>query len=449
MVYKANQLSLKNKQNHPITASLINLGCPKNQVLAEKMIYLLQQNQFHYSPFEENNFYHLVIVNTCGFLRSARQETDSTLELLSSYKKTFPEAKIVVLGCDAIFRSHSLKSEYPDFDFLADRDVLSSLRRYLELENHSPDLYQTISSVGYAYLQIADGCDHQCSYCLIPSIKGKYKSVPIDLLLSQAKNLVERFSIKELILVSQDTTSYGNEVSNKNALFDLTHQISKLPGIEWIRFLYHFPVANTLFFEELLSIPKVVPYLDIPLQHFSPTVLKSMNRPSPIEPFVEKLLQLRDKFPRLAVRSTFIVGYPTETENDFEYLLQALRRYPFDRVGFFPYSEEPNTKASTLQDPHSDQVKEERLQIAYKTQCSISEKLHQSWINKTLPTLLETYDPIRKSFIGRTVREAPEIDPKVVIHASVRNPRQLCGQINDIIIEQSDAYHIQGRLLHS
>jgi len=450
MVYKANQLSLKNNLPHHLkTVSLIHHGCPKNQVLAEKMINLLQQKKFQYSPFQKHLFFDLLIVNTCGFLKSARKETDNTLLMLSSYQDVFPETKIVILGCDAVLRSSSLKTEFPQFDFLDDRDVVSSLNHYLGGEESISESYQTIASNGYAYLQIADGCDHRCSYCLIPMIKGNYKSFPSDILLQQAENLIERYSIKEIILVAQDTTSYGKDLSEKNSLLNLVDHLSNLAGLEWIRFLYHFPIAEDHFFEDLLSKPKVVPYLDIPLQHFSPAVLKNMNRPFPVEPFVEKLIHLKKKFPQLTLRSTFIVGYPTETENDFQYLLDALTKYPFDRAGFFPYSAEPNTKASSLQDRNSEQIKQERFKIAYQTQKAISNELHQPWINQTLPALLETYDPIRRCFFGRTLREAPDIDPQVMIHASVRNPRKLCGEMHDIIIEQADAYHIQGRLLHS
>lgn len=450
MVYKANQLSLKNNLPHHLkTVSLIQHGCPKNQVLAEKMIFLLQQKKYRYSPFQKHLFFNLLIVNTCGFLKSAREETDNTLQMLSSYHNAFPETKIVIVGCDAVLRSSTLKTEFPQFDFLDDQDVVTSLNRYLGGEESFSGSYQTIASFGYAYLQIADGCDHRCSYCLIPTIKGSYKSFPSDLLLQQTENLIERYFIKEIILVAQDTTSYGKDLPEKSSLLNLVDHLSNLNGLQWIRLLYHFPIAEDHFFEELLSTPKVVPYLDIPLQHFSPAVLKNMNRPFPIEPFVEKLVHLRKKFPQLTLRSTFIVGYPTETENDFQYLLDSLAMYPFDRAGFFAYSPEPDTKASSLQELNSDQIKQERLQIAYQTQKAISNELNQSWLNQTLPALLENYDPLRRCFFGRTQREAPDIDPQVMIHASVRNPRQLCGEIHDIVIEQADAYHIQGRLLQS
>lgn len=448
MEYKANQSSSKNNlQKNKLTASLINLGCPKNQVLAEKIVYLLQQNDFSYAPFSDMMPYNLLVVNTCGFLSAARTETDQLLEKLQVYQQRNTHTSIIFLGCDVTLRAKSLEVNYPDFTFLREKDSLSALSRYLTISHQTNESYQTISNEQYAYIQIAEGCNHQCSYCLIPTIKGKYASVSLEGILHQVQNLVQRFSIKEVILIAQDTSSYGKDLENKPSLLEVAKTLSDLKDLEWIRCLYLYPTSQPYFFQELLSIPKVVPYLDLPLQHVSKKILHAMNRPVLADQFVEKIMALKKDFPALAVRTTFIVGFPGETEEDFQSLLQALETYQFDRAGFFAYSPEPNTKAQQMEAIISEEVKQSRLKKAYETQRKISEKINQNWINQTLPVLIEKYDPIRKGFTGRTTREAPEIDASIFIRTASSNPRKLCGQILPMLIEEADAYRIKGRLL--
>lgn len=448
MEYKANQSSSKNNLlTNQQTASLINLGCPKNQVLAEKIVYLLQHNGYAYEPFNGSREYGLVIVNTCGFIRTARAETDRLLHKLQLYKQQFPATQIIILGCDVTFRGDSLLSEYPEFTFLRDQDSLKALNTHLRFSGESSENYQTISNDRYAYIQIAEGCNHGCSYCLIPSIKGKYKSIPPETIIHQAENLIQRFSVKEIILIAQDTTSYGEDLSEQCSLIELTKKLSRLTDLHWIRCLYLFPPSQPDFFHELLSVPKVVPYVDLPLQHVSKRILQSMNRPVMPENFIQNLVQLKKEFPLFTIRTTFMVGYPGETESDFQELLNSLRQYQFDRAGFFAFSSEPTTKANKMSENIADEVKESRLAQAYEVQQLISQKSNQQWIHHTLPVLIEQYDPIRKGFIGRTVREAPEIDPSVFVTTTSSHPRQYCGKILPMQVEEAEAYKIKGKLL--
>ncbi|MCE5223544.1 MiaB/RimO family radical SAM methylthiotransferase [bacterium] len=448
MEYKANQSSSKNNlRTNKLTASLINLGCPKNQVLAEKIIYWLEQNDFSYVSFSELMPYNFVIVNTCGYLKTARMETDLLLEKLQTYHQRNPQANIIFLGCDVTLRADSLEAKYPEFTFLREKDSLAALNHYFKLTHKTNGIYQTISDEQYAYIQIAEGCDHQCSYCLIPTIKGKYSSFPLEGILQQVNNIIQRFSIKEVILIAQDTSSYGKDLQGHQSLIDVAKNLSELKDLKWIRCLYLYPTSRPDFFRELLSVPKVVPYLDLPLQHVSKKILHAMNRPVLTDHFIEKIMALKKDFPSLAVRTTFIVGFPGETEEEFQNLLKSLETYQFDRAGFFAYSAEPHTKAQQLESSISEEVKENRLKMAYETQRMISEKINQKWIHQTLPVLIEKYDPIRKGFTGRTTREAPEIDNSVFIPTTLANPRKLCGQLVPMLIEEADAYRIKGRLL--
>ena len=447
MKYKANQLSSKiNCKTSLQKASLINMGCPKNQVLAEKIIFLLQQNGYLYEAFHFSKPFDYLFVNTCGFLASARAETDSVLQQLEKYKRCFPSAKIVVLGCDASYRAAQLSTSYPDFTFLSDREVLSSITRFLKMESRSIP-FQSISNQYHAYLQIADGCDHHCSYCLIPAIKGKYESVSQKVLIQQIKNILQRFSVKEIILIAQDTSAYGHDLTDRQTLHDLVCRMAEIQELEWIRCLYLYPTADLSFFQNLLSIRKVVPYLDIPLQHVSKKILRAMNRPYRDDSFIDNLFTLKKQYPLLTIRTTFIVGFPGETEYEYQELLDALQQYQFDRVGFFAFSAEPGTKAEMMEGSLSEEIKAYRLKKAYETQRSLAEKANQTLLHQRIPVLIEKYDPIRKQFIGRCYREAPDIDPQVQIKTDGSYPRKYCGQIKMMEVTNADAYTIKGRLI--
>jgi ribosomal protein S12 methylthiotransferase len=433
------------KNNQPKTKLIFieSLGCSKNLVKSELIASILSKNGYSFSTNQDvPKSSDLVIINTCGFIKAARDEAE---QVIKKYNSLLTSVPVLIIGCYASRFSLELQRKFPGCIIIDSIDPLEGLKKYLNLNNKT-FLTRKLSTCHFAYLEISAGCNKSCSYCLIPSIQGFLKSKTKPSLLKEVQALVEENSIKELVLIAQDTASYGSDLSPKESLLSLIKTLSEIKDIRWIRIMYLYPTLPIVELTKILECEKVVPYLDIPLQHFSPRILKQMNRPSNINPYLKKLFEYKEKHPLLTLRSTFMVGFPGETEEDFNLLLQGLKQYRFDRAGFFAYSRENETMAYSLPEQVHASTKKRRLKLAYSVQEEISLLENQKWISKTLPVLLEKYNPEGHYALGRTYREAPEIDPEVFISGNPFHLKKKIGTIQNMKITEASAYEIRGSL---
>jgi len=415
---------------NPKAFHLISLGCAKNTVDSESMAALLQESG--YFPVEKPNQAGILIVNTCGFIQAARQESIDTLNELAHRKKR--GQVLICAGCLTERYRQRVIEEVPGLDgVLGTRrwmdivEVIQQLRapgaRPAALY-HLPDV-PTVGTDehgvariaiqgGSAYLKIADGCRRPCAFCSIPLIKGTTVSRPPENILAEAHLLADH-GIKELLLIAQDTTDYGHDLGLKDGLAQLLERIvAEVPELPWIRILYAYPgyVTDRLI-DVMATHPQILPYLDIPLQHASVPILQAMHRPANMDWVYSTLAKMRAHLPGLALRTTFIVGYPGETEQDFQTLLDFIQEIKFDHLGAFTFSYEDGTTSAPLGDPIPQEVKEERLQRLMLLQEKISLGINQTFIGKTLPVLIEGYQ--KDLSIGRSYRDAPEIDGLVLV----------------------------------
>lgn len=444
MVTRVKPRYLKNKSNLNKTALLENLGCSKNLVKSEAICSVLLNSGYALlSTKDLSNLADLIIINTCGFIKSARLEAESTIENIQSFLKK--EGSLVVVGCYASRFAEELQKKYPQCIILDNLDPVEGIVQFLKQTNN--ELNQRIISTGYyAYLEISTGCEKSCSYCLIPSIQGPLKSKSLQKVIDEAKKVVELNPVKEIVLIAQDTAAYGKDITPTLSLLKLIDSLSRINNLEWIRLLYFYPQKPFSQLKEILSIDKVVPYLDIPLQHFSPKILKLMNRPSNLSPFLDQLFNFKQKNPLLTLRSTFMVGFPGETEEDYQLLVKGLHQYPFDRAGFFAYSREKETASDLLPHQVHSSTKQKRLREAYRIQETISLRENQKWVGHEMPVLLEYFDTEKQHAIGRTYREAPEIDPLVIVKGNPFRLKRKMGTIQSMKITETTAYQVQGIL---
>lgn len=428
---------------------LISLGCDKNRIDAEKLLAAISSRGFKIT--DDINKAQVLIINTCAFLNEARKEAIDTILEYSSYKSENLE-KIVVTGC--------LPQKYISeiFDELIEADVFLGTEDYggffkaLEKsyegkrvnfvglgENKDSALRFITTPAHYAYLKIADGCNNRCTYCLIPKIRGQYKSFPMEMLLKEAEELGD---IAELIVVAQDVTRYGIDLYGQKKISEFLQNVTKLVNINSVRLLYCYPdMIDDELIAEIRDNPKIVKYIDIPLQHSEDGVLKLMNRPQGREKYLALIKKLRDNIPDIAIRSTFIAGFPTETEEQFEGLKSFLKEARLDNCGFFAYSREPDTAAYRLKGQISSSVKRARVKTLYQVQKQISAVKLKSNIGKTIKVLCDGIDYDKNSFIGRAYFQAPDIDGKVYFNAY----SAVQGEYYDVLIEESDSYDLYGR----
>lgn len=406
------------------TYHLISLGCAKNTVDSESIALLL--NQMGLQPQENATKADLLLVNTCGFINPARQES---IEVLSELAGSKQQGQVLVAaGCMAQLFSEAIKEKVPAVDIVIGSQQWQSIPQQLSTfwgkqgyhaDYHLPtdELTPRIARQGgSAYLEISYGCRRQCAYCSIPLIKGSLRSRPPEEIFADASVLASR-NVKEFVLIAQDTSEYGKESNSHYGIVELiTDLLHREPQIPWLRLLYTYPgVLNPPFIDLMKNESRFLNYLDIPLQHADPTVLRSMQRPSDIKRTKDQLLQLREAIPDITLRTTFIVGYPTEGEKEFQHLLDFVQEVRFDRMGVFPFSYEDNTPSAPFGDPVSLEVKMERLDLLMRTQQEISLQKNQSFVGKSLPVLIEGVDHKEKISIGRSYRDAPEIDGLVFV----------------------------------
>lgn len=423
---------------------IITLGCSKNIVDSERLTRQLMANDFEVTndTGESDN----VIINTCGFIDAAKEESIDTILQAVELKKLGKIKKLVVAGCLSERFKEELIKEIPDVDvFFGTEDYEGIVKEFGgDLKKELLGERELTTPKHFAYLKISEGCDNPCSFCAIPLMRGKHASVPIEKLILEASSLAAK-GVKELIIIGQDTTDYGNDIYGKRNLGELLRKLSEIDGIEWIRLLYaypsHFP---TDAMDEIANNPKICKYIDIPLQHISDDVLKSMRRGITKKTTINLLKELKSRIPNLTLRTTFIIGYPNETEKDFNELKEFIQEIEFDRIGVFDYSVEENTPSYILGDKVSADEKEERKAELMEIQKDISLKKNQSMIGKKVKVIIDDIEG--EYFIGRTERDAPEVDGEVLIKAE--NPLLKIGAFYTIEIFDCNDYDVYGKLFH-
>ena len=425
---------MRTKYSDKNKINVITLGCSKNTYDSEVLMGQLKSNNKNVVHEEEGN---IVVINTCGFIDNAKQQSiDTILENVKKKNEGLID-KVFVTGCLSERYKPDLKKEIPDVDEYFGTTEMPSLLKHLGADYKHELIGERLLTTpkNYAYLKISEGCDRPCSFCAIPLMRGKHKSVSIEDLVYQAKILAEK-GIKELILIAQDSTYYGIDLYGTRSLSKLLKELVKVDGVEWIRLHYAFPNGFPVDVLEVInSEPKICNYIDIPLQHISNKILKSMKRGASMEKINDLLQMFRDKVPEIAIRTTLIVGYPGETNEDYELLKEWVKNTKFDRLGCFTYSHEENTGAYKLIDDVPQKIKNERLNEIMEIQSQISWELNQKKIGKKFKVLID-----RKRgnyYVGRTQYDSPDVDNEVLIQADTNFLR--VGEFVDVkIIEASD-----------
>ena len=414
---------------------VVSLGCPKNLVDSETMLGLIHEEKYEITndPSEAE----IIIVNTCGFIESAKEESINTILQMAEYKKSGSCKYIIVTGCLSQRYAEELFSELPEADAIAGVEVYDEIgsiikrvmngERFIMLERSKPDVIYTsketflpriLTTPSYtAYLKIAEGCDNCCSYCAIPKIRGPYRSKPMEQVLKEAKALADN-GVKELIVVAQDTTRYGEDLpGGKLLLADLLKELNKIESLKWIRVMYCYPNNFTdELIETFASLDKVCKYVDLPLQHASNRLLASMNRYDTREEVETLLAKLRKRIPGIVIRTTFIVGFPGETDADFEELKEFVEQQRFENAGVFAYSQEEGTVAGAMPNQIPNEIKQERYHELMALQAQISEEIHKDTEGQTFEVLVEGIEEDGSGLhYGRSYREAPDIDGLVFI----------------------------------
>ena len=399
----------KNKIN------VVTLGCSKNVYDSEVLMGQLKANNKEVVHEEEGN---IVVINTCGFIANAKEESINTILEYVQKKEEGDVDKVFVTGCLSERYKPDLEKEIPDVDQYFGTTELPGLLKALGADYKHELIGERLTTTpkNYAYLKIAEGCDRPCSFCAIPLMRGKHKSTPIENLVTEAEKLAAN-GVKELILIAQDLTYYGLDLYKERRLADLLRELVKVEGIEWIRLHYAFPTGFPMdVLEVMRSEQKVCNYIDIPLQHIADPILKSMRRGTTKAKTTKLIEEFRKAVPEMAIRTTLIVGYPGETEEDFEVLKEWVREMRFERLGCFTYSHEENTHAFKLEDDVPEDIKTVRANEIMEIQSQISWELNQEKIGQTFRVLVDRKEG--NYFVARTEFDSPDVDNEVLIDAS-------------------------------
>lgn len=435
------------------------MGCAKNLVDTEVMLGLLKERDIEITakPKEAD----ILIVNTCGFINSAKEESITTLLNMAEYKTEGKCRSLIVAGCLGQRYQQGLLDEMPEVDAIlgtgAWHRIIEAVDETLKgnrllLIGEADTIYdettpRILTTPSYsAYIKVAEGCDNRCSYCVIPTVRGHYRSRTIESIVSEAKQLSAN-GVKEINLIAQDTTNYGRDLYGKARLPDLLKELVKIDAIRWIRILYCYPKYFTdALIEMIASEPKICKYVDLPLQHADNDVLRAMARRDTRESVEALLVKIRARIPNVAVRTSFIVGFPGETDAQYQSLRQFVQEQRFDKVGVFTYSREEDTPAYAMEDQVSDEVKQERYHDLMSLQCQISEEINQSVEGRTLEVLVEGRDIEQESVAyGRSYREAPEIDGQVYIECDADSK---AGDLIQVKMVQGFTYDILGEKIN-
>ncbi len=433
---------------------MVSLGCSKNQVDAERMLYKLHEKG--YKLVEDAALADITIINTCGFIESAKQEAIETILEFAELKKEGRIKKIIITGCLAERYKEEILSEIPEADAVigigSNDNICDILDRVMNGEQVTAfgsklDLSLTGGRVRttlpfYSYLKISDGCSNCCSYCAIPSIRGKMRSVPMETLEAEAAELAEK-GVRELIIIAQDSTRYGEDIYGKPMLPELLTRLCGIDGLKWIRVLYCYPerISDELI-EVMAKEDKIVKYIDMPIQHCDGEVLSRMNRPGDEETLRSLIAKLRDRIPDIILRTTLITGFPGETEEQFERLAEFVKDMRFDRLGCFPYSQEEGTKAALMDGQLDEDTRERRADIIMEQQMLIAEEKNEALIGTVTEAVVEGFDRYGECYFGRTAADAPEIDGKVFFTSPDR--RLAIGEFVKVSINETMDYDLIG-----
>ncbi len=408
---------------------MVSLGCDKNRVDSE---IILGKMSDEYEITNDPKKADIIIVNTCGFIESAKQESIDTILEMADYKINYKCKLLIATGCLTQRYGEELEKLIPEIDIMLGvndyskineiiTDFIEGNKRAAELLNYSDDNINEGKRVlttqkESAYIRIAEGCNNFCTYCIIPKIRGKFRSRKMENIINEAKDLSEN-GVKEIILIAQDTTLYGSDIYGKKSLHLLLQELSKIKGIKWIRVLYCYPeeIYDELI-EEIANNNKVVKYLDLPIQHISDKILKLMGRKTNKQDIIDKIQKLRKKVPEIVLRTTFIVGFPNENEDNFNEIIEFLKEYKLDKVGVFTYSQEEDTPAAKMEGQISEAVKKKREEELMLIQKGISGEINKLKIGKLYDILVERYDG--KYYYGRNYEMAPDIDANVLFESS-------------------------------
>lgn len=430
------------------TIGVISLGCDKNRVDTEKMLAVLGSDKIT----QDQEDAQIIIVNSCAFLESSRKEAIETVFDVNELRKTGKLEKIVLTGCMPQKFVADMFDEFKevdvflgtgDYEYLPEAIELAYKGKRVNFVGKAKEFKEkkrvVTTPLHYAYLKIADGCDNHCTYCLIPSIRGKYRSEKEEDLVAEAQSLGD---VKELILVAQDVTRYGEDIYGENKFAELLRKLSALDNIGSIRILYCYPDKLTdELIAEIKNNDKIIKYLDIPLQHADPVVLKRMNRKGTGEGYLKLIAKLRKEIPDIAIRSTFIAGFPGETEEQFENLLEFIKEAKLTNAGFFAYSREEGTPAYRLPDQIDEKVKQSRVKKLYAAQKKVSEERNKSLVGKQIKVICDGVDYDKQSFYGRAYFSAPEIDGKAYFTYDGEIKQ---GEYYNVKITKADAYDLYG-----
>ena len=430
--------------------ALISHGCAKNLVDSELMLGTLAQNGYEITLNEDES--DIVIINTCSFIHDAEKESvDSILEMINEGKK------VIIAGCLAQKHGDELKKAIPEIsgmigatDFGKIVEVIKSIENgeeYVQEVNETPEYNypesvtrQQITVGASSYIKIADGCNYRCGYCIIPYLRGDYRSRKMENIIDEAKSLVKK-GVTEIILIAQDTTGYGVDLYKKPMLAELLRELNKIEGLGWIRIMYAYPTQmKDELLDAIAECDKVVKYIDIPLQHSHPDMLKRMNRPA--FDYREMIANIRKRIPNVAIRTAFIVGYPGETEEEFEHLYEFIKDMKFNKLGVFEYSREKGTPSYDMKPQISKKVMKERRNKLMELQQGISKSINEGFVGKTMPCIIESFTD-EGYVVARTQNDAPEVDGVVYIKT---DESLVPGDIEDVKIVDCDEYDLIGEV---
>ena len=434
--------------------AFISLGCSKNLVDTEVMLHNLYKEGFEitFEPEEAE----IVIINTCGFIESAKQEAIDNILDANELKKWGKCKHLIATGCLVERYREDVMNELPELDAIIGvgslDDIAEACRAVMRGEKYTSFKDKNTSPLGggrilttaphTAYLKIAEGCDNRCTYCAIPLIRGKLRSRPIEDIVVEAQQL-DREGVKELNLIAQDTSRYGLDLYGEYKLAELVREITKNTSIPWIRLLYCYPdkITDELI-EEFRTNDRLVKYMDIPVQHISDTVLKRMNRHGGKELIISAIAKLRDRVPGITLRTTAMVGFPGETDENFEELCQFIKDTRFDRFGAFTYSPEEDTEAALMPDQIDEQLKQDRYDILMQTQLTVSEELNNAKLGREITVITDGYDAVAEIYFGRSEADAPDVDGKVYFRAP--KGKYTFGDFVKVKIDESLDYDLVG-----
>ena len=433
----------------------VSLGCPKNQLDAEVMLHELVMAGYELTADETEA--DVVIINTCGFIESAKKEAIDNILDIAWLKENKDLKGLIVTGCLAERYRNSILEEFPEVDAVLGvgsiHNIVEAVGKVLEGEKYTSFEDKNCVRLGgdrvlttpeyTAYLKIAEGCDNRCTYCAIPSIRGKFRSRPMEDIIAEAKDL-ESLGVKELTLVAQDTTKYGQDIYGGYKLAELLHTLTEETNIPWFRILYCYPdkITDELI-AEMRDNDRVCKYIDLPMQHIADGVLKKMNRHGGSALIREVVAKLRKEIPDVVIRTTFIVGFPGETDEDFTELCEFVNEQRFEHVGVFTYSREEGTPAYKMEQI-DEQVKLDRYDILMRDQLVINEENNEKKLGKTILVLCEGYDPISEAYYGRSSADAPDIDGKIYFTGK---KGILPGTFVDVMINEVIEYDLCGEVI--